>query len=69
MPPPGKSAGGDRTSPSNRRKLSSFTDLAPGDLVVHDYHGIARYVGMEQVKVDGVVKDYVKLAYAGSDVL
>ncbi len=59
----------DRTSPSNRRKLSSFTDLAPGDLVVHDYHGIARYVGMEQVKVDGVVKDYVKLAYAGSDVL
>ncbi len=59
----------DKTPASNRQKLSSFTDLTPGDLVVHDYHGIARYVCMEQVKVDGVVKDYVKLAYAGSDVL
>ena len=59
----------EKTPATNRQKLSSFTDLTPGDLVVHDYHGIGRYVGMEQVKVDGVTKDYVKLAYAGSDVL
>ena len=48
---------------------SSFTDLSPGDLIVHEYHGIGRYVGMEQIRVDGVVKDYVKIAYQGTDAL
>ena len=54
---------------TNRQKLNSFADLSPGDLVVHEYHGIGRYVAMEQMKVSGVVKDYVKLAYQGTDVL
>ncbi len=54
---------------TNRQKLHSFADLSPGDLVVHEYHGIGRYVAMEQMKVDGVVKDYVKIAYQGTDVL
>lgn len=54
---------------TNRQKLSSFTDLSPGDLVVHEYHGIGRYVGMEQMKLDGVIKDYVKIAYQGTDTL
>ncbi len=54
---------------TNRQKLNSFTDLTPGDLVVHEYHGIGRYVCMEQMKVDGAVKDYVKIAYQGTDVL
>ena len=54
---------------TNRQKLNSFTDLSPGDLIVHEHHGIGRYVCMEQMKVDGAVKDYVKIAYQGSDVL
>ena len=54
---------------TNRQKLDSFTDLTPGDLIVHEYHGIGRYVCMEQMKIDGAVKDYVKIAYQGSDVL
>ncbi|MGM9552721.1 MAG: transcription-repair coupling factor [Faecousia sp.] len=54
---------------SNRQKLDSFADLSPGDLVVHEYHGIGRYVCMEQIKIDGAVKDYVKIAYQGADVL
>lgn len=54
---------------TNRKKLDCFTDLTPGDLVVHEHHGIGRYVGMEQMKVDGAVKDYVKIAYLGSDAL
>ena len=54
---------------SNRQKLRSFTDLTPGDLVVHTYHGIGRYEGMEQMKLDGVVKDYIKISYQGTDVL
>lgn len=54
---------------TNRQKLSSFADLSPGDLIVHEYHGIGRYVAMEQMKMDGVIKDYVKIAYQGSDTL
>ena len=54
---------------TNRQKLNSFTDLTPGDLVVHENYGIGRFVAMEQIKVDGAVKDYVKLAYQGSDTL
>lgn len=54
---------------TNRQKLNSFTDLSPGDLVVHESYGIGRFVAMEQIKVDGAVKDYVKIAYHGSDTL
>ena len=54
---------------TNRQKLSSFADLSPGDLVVHEQHGIGRYVCMERIRVDGVLKDYVKIAYLGTDVL
>ena len=55
--------------PSNRERLQSFTDLSPGDLVVHEHHGIGRYVGIFKMPVDGVEKDYVKIAYAGTDSL
>ena len=58
-----------KKAPSNRKKLESFTDLTPGDLVVHEHHGIGRYVGMEQMKVGGADKDYVKIAYQGTDTL
>ena len=54
---------------TNRQKLNSFTDLSPGDLVVHENYGIGRFVAMEQIRVDGAIKDYVKIAYQGSDTL
>ena len=54
---------------ADRRRVDSFTDLTPGDLVVHEHHGIGRFVGMVKMTVDGVEKDYVKLAYAGTDTL
>ena len=58
-----------KKSATNRQKLNSFTDLTPGDLVVHENYGIGRFIAMEQIKVDGAVKDYVKIAYQGSDTL
>ena len=54
---------------TNRQKLKSYADLSPGDLVVHEHHGVGRYVGMVKMPADGIEKDYVKIAYAGSDVL
>ena len=58
-----------KKSATNRQKLNSFTDLTPGDLVVHENYGIGRFVAMEQIKIDGAVKDYIKIAYQGSDTL
>ena len=58
-----------KKSATNRQKLNAFTDLTPGDLVVHENYGIGRFVAMEQIKVDGAAKDYIKIAYQGSDTL
>ena len=54
---------------SNRQKLQSYTDLSPGDLVVHVHHGVGRFVGIQKMPVDGVEKDYIKIDYAGGDCL
>ncbi len=43
--------------------ISSFTELKPGDYVVHESHGLGIYQGIEQVSVDNVTKDYMKISY------
>lgn len=55
--------------PANRQRLESCADLSVGDLVVHENHGIGRFTGIVRMQVDGYDKDYIKIAYAGSDVL
>ena len=54
---------------SNRDRVKSFTDLTPGDLVVHEHHGIGRFIGMERMTVDGSERDFIKIAFAGTDFL
>ena len=54
---------------SARAALRSYEDLSPGDLVVHEHHGIGRFAGIERMRVDGVDKDYIKICYAGNDSL
>ncbi len=44
-----------------------FSDLKPGDFVVHVQHGIGRFFGIERITVSGVEKDYFALQYAGTD--
>ena len=58
-----------RAARDNRQKLLSYADLTPGDLVVHAHHGIGRFEGIRKMPVDGVEKDYIKIAYAGGDSL
>jgi len=50
-------------------KIISYADLVVGDFVVHENHGIGLYKGVESMTVAGIRKDYVKLQYAGTDVL
>ena len=40
-----------------------------GDYVVHETHGIGRFMGIEQLTVQGVERDYLKVKYAGEDSL
>lgn len=54
---------------SKSRQIDSFADLKPGDIVVHENHGIGKFIGFEQLKVDGETKDYIKIKYAGTDML
>ena len=69
LPPRKPRARKAKVRDSSRQRLESFTDLAPGDLVVHEHHGIGRFVGMVKMTVDGVPRDYIKLQFAGTDTL
>ncbi len=59
---------------SKPRKTSNndilrFGDLKPGDYVVHYYHGIGKFTGIEKISVDSIDKDYFTIRYAGEDKL
>ncbi len=53
----------------SRAAILSYADLQVGDLVVHEAHGIGRYMGLETLTIGGVTRDYVHIQYAGSDKL
>ena len=44
--------------------IASFTDLKPGDYVVHDNHGVGVFRGLETITSDGISKEYMKISYA-----
>jgi transcription-repair coupling factor (superfamily II helicase) len=49
--------------------LKDLQTLESGELVVHQDHGIGRYVGLTPIKVSGAEHDTVALEYAGGDKL
>ncbi|MGN1039406.1 MAG: transcription-repair coupling factor, partial [Oscillospiraceae bacterium] len=49
--------------------LQSLVDLNVGDYVVHTNHGIGMFAGIEQLEIDSVKKDFIKIEYEGTDVL
>jgi len=53
----------------SKKHIVSYTDLSPGDLVVHEHQGIGRFVGIVSMFVDNLQRDYIKINYAGSDSL
>lgn len=46
-----------------------FADLKIGDYVVHHTHGIGQFLGVNTIKANNTVKDYVKLRYKNDDIL
>ena len=51
------------------RPQLAFSELNVGDLVVHDLHGIGRFVGVVTLTVDNAPRDYLHLVYAAGDKL
>ena len=49
--------------------LRSYEDLTPGDYVVHEYQGIGQFLELKTLEVDGVHRDYLKIAYHGDEIL
>ncbi len=60
--------------PARRRRradqfIADATEIAEGDLVVHQEHGIGRYEGLETIEVSGAPHECLKLVYDGGDKL
>ncbi len=51
------------------RQINSLEELHRGDYVVHASHGIGIFDGINRITNSGVTKDYIKIKYAGTDVL
>jgi transcription-repair coupling factor (superfamily II helicase) len=52
-----------------RSFLSDFRDLKVGDLVVHEEHGIGRFLGLETIEIAGASREFMVLSYQGGDKL
>ncbi len=61
LPPPER----QRSRPKTASFFSDFSDLKPGDFVVHMDHGIGQFEGLRQVAVEGASGEFMLLRYAG----
>jgi len=55
-----------RKMPTRRKNTIDPLELAAGDYVVHDSHGVGRYVEMVQRTVAGATREYLVVEYAPS---
>ncbi|MEP9363780.1 transcription-repair coupling factor [Nocardioides sp. CN2-186] len=55
-----------RKMPARRKKQIDPLELKPGDYVVHEQHGVGRFVEMKQREVGGAVREYLVLEYGAS---
>ena len=53
----------------NAQRLRSYTELKPGDYVVHVNHGIGRFEGIKTLENKGVKRDYITITYQHGDQL
>ncbi len=52
---------------SRSKKQLSFSELSVGDYIVHETHGIGRFVKVEPLSVQGNTRDYLLIEYRGGD--
>ncbi|GAB3986846.1 transcription-repair coupling factor [Actinoallomurus acanthiterrae] len=56
-----------RRMPSRRRGGVDPLQLTPGDYIVHEQHGVGRYVEMASRTVQGATREYLIIEYAKGD--
>ncbi|WP_341321985.1 transcription-repair coupling factor [Solibacillus sp. FSL H8-0523] len=54
---------------TNAERIKSYTEIKPGDYVVHVHHGIGKYIGIETLVVNNTHKDYLHVRYREDDKL
>ncbi len=55
-----------RRMPARRKRQIDPLELKPGDYVVHEQHGVGRYVQMAQRTVQGATREYLVLEYGSA---
>ncbi|WP_309648530.1 transcription-repair coupling factor [Nocardioides sp.] len=55
-----------RKMPARRKKQIDPLELKAGDFVVHEQHGVGRFVEMKQRTVGGAIREYLVLEYGAS---
>ena len=63
---------GETKKRKRRRKKKDVIDLGSlsvGDYVVHEMHGIGKFMGTTNLEVQGIRRDYISLFYQGGDKL
>jgi len=63
----GKKSKSKKKKKANSSKIDSFLDLKVGDYVVHENSGVGKYTGIEQITVNNIKRDYLKIVYQGGD--
>lgn len=63
----GKKSKAKKKAKANSSKIDSFLDLKIGDYVVHENSGVGKYTGIEQISVNNIKRDYLKVVYQGGD--
>lgn len=58
-----------RAPADSGEKIRSFSDIKPGDYVVHVDNGIGKYLGIETLEFNGQRKDFMQIQYGGADKL
>lgn len=54
---------------TNAERIKSYSEIKPGDHVVHIHHGIGKYIGIETLEINGIHKDYLHIRYRAEDKL
>jgi transcription-repair coupling factor (superfamily II helicase) len=56
----------ERKMPARRRKQVDPLELRTGDVIVHEQHGVGRYIELTQRVVQGAAREYLVVEYAPS---
>ena len=54
---------------TNAKRLQDYNELEVGDYVVHQTHGIGKYLGLETIEISGIHRDYLTIQYQNNDTI